>query len=116
VRVEIVYAPQLISAACLTADVLATPRLRYVNCPGRKPEIILKRGDFEARGTHIVHFADPQNAKSGFSIETAIADDDRPWNRARKAARAAAETRKPAVISSGGSARQADPAPLPDPD
>jgi competence protein ComEC len=115
VRVEIVYAPQLINAACLTADVLATPRLRYVNCRGRKPEIILKRGDFEAKGTHIVRFGNPKGGADRFSIETAIAEDDRPWNLARRIARATEEARKP-MLNSGVSTQPAGPVPSPGPD
>lgn len=121
VRVEIVYAPALLPIACERADILAAPRLRYVNCRGRKPAIILARGDFEARGTHVVRFPEPGRDKlineskerktgDGYRIEHSIKLDGRPWNQARSEARQnlpAPATR----FSSGGSTRPADPVP-----
>jgi competence protein ComEC len=121
VRVEIVYAPALLPIACERADILAAPRLRYVNCRGRKPAIVLARGDFEARGTHVVRFPEAgggklsnesREGKAGgrYRIEHSIRLDDRPWNQARSEARQKAPV--PATrFSSGGSTRPADPVP-----
>ncbi|MEZ5801459.1 MAG: hypothetical protein R3D29_14580 [Nitratireductor sp.] len=55
VSVHVVFAPKLLAQACEQADILVAPRLRWVNCKGRKPAIILKREDFENRGTHAIH-------------------------------------------------------------
>jgi competence protein ComEC len=115
VRVEIVYAPSLLPIACERADILAAPRLRYVNCRGRKPAIVLARGDFEARGTHVVRFPETGSRKEattdeGYRVEHSIRLDDRPWNQARSEARQNAPV--PATrFSSGGSTRPADPVP-----
>jgi competence protein ComEC len=114
-KVEIVYAPALISAACERADVLAAPRLRYVNCRGRKPAVILSRSDFEAKGTHVVLFPRPDRGEYGYRVKTSIGMDDRPWNRARREARH--NTPAPARrFSNAVSALPAGPAPSPGPD
>lgn len=86
VRVEIVYNPDLLRQACETADILAAPRLRWVRCREREPSLILRRGDFEWLGTHIVRFEHTKQADPSFRVETALGNDNRPWNRARIAA------------------------------
>jgi competence protein ComEC len=80
VRVELVYKPDLLDGACESADILVAPRLRFVDCDGRKPGLILKRDDFDAKGVHVVRF----NGKRSFMVETGIEPDNRPWNIARR--------------------------------
>jgi competence protein ComEC len=115
VKVEIVYAPALIPTACERADVLAAPRLRYVNCRGKKPAVILSRSDFEAKGTHVVSFPRRDRSVHGYSVKTSIGMDDRPWNLARREAR----ERTPAPtyrFSNAVSALPGGPAPSRGPD
>jgi competence protein ComEC len=98
--VEIVYSPELLAQACMTADILVAPRLRWVNCHEEKPALILKRGDFEKSGTHMLHFrvlqeqgtpdddsdAIPVETSTGsyyIEIETSITAYSRPWNLVR---------------------------------
>jgi competence protein ComEC len=50
--VWLVYAPAKLGEACEEADIVLAPRLRWVNCRGRQPQLILKRGDFERAGAH----------------------------------------------------------------
>ncbi|HSO46836.1 MAG TPA: hypothetical protein VLQ68_02790, partial [Rhizobiaceae bacterium] len=120
VRVEIIYKPELLDAACLSADILAAPRLRYVDCNGRKPGLILKRGDFEEKGTHLIRFNGGSGSKR-FRVETAITPDSRPWNLARRpppvvTKRNVEPKQLEPEISSGGSDPQGVPEPLPGPD
>ncbi|MFZ1814457.1 MAG: ComEC/Rec2 family competence protein [Rhizobiaceae bacterium] len=64
---HLVYAPALLDEACEKADLLVAPRLKWVNCRGRKPSIILKRGDFETGGSQAIYLlagADPPVTKS----------------------------------------------------
>lgn len=89
-RVETVYDPDLLDAACTSADILLAPRLRWVRCDGEKqPALIVKRTDLERLGTHAIRL----DREGGISIRTALADNDRPWNAARLAAIAADDRR-----------------------
>jgi competence protein ComEC len=119
VRVEIVYNPDLLEAACTTADILIAPRLRYVNCKERQPDLVLKRNDFEERGTHLVRFGE-EPGDGGLVVRTAIASDDRPWNLARRPPPTAPSRSDQkaglAPVSSGGSDPQDGPEPSPGPD
>jgi competence protein ComEC len=121
VRVEIVYKPELIAAACLSADILAAPRLRYVDCNQRKPGLVLKRGDFEAKGTHLIRFSSSTGEAERFHVETAIKPDARPWNLARLPP-PPQEKPYPGTpsnkggINNGGSDPPAGPEPSPGPD
>lgn len=98
VKIAIVYAPKLISAACDFADIIAAPKLRWINCRRNKPAIILKRDDFERRGTHLVYLTPIDTTSSmpstrlvrteaggrfAAEVSTTMDVDDRPWNRAR---------------------------------
>ena len=77
--IGIIYDPSLIKLACSKVDILVAPRLWWVNCYDKKPDIILKRGDFEANGTHIV---DISSKIVGVSIALPISKEGigrRPW-------------------------------------
>jgi len=112
VRVELVYKPDLLDAACESADILVAPRLRFVDCDGRKPGLIIKRDDFDSKGVHLIRFA----GKRSFIVETGIEPDNRPWNLARKPPpyvyKPKAE-KPPSAINSDGSDPPADPEPSP---
>ena len=92
-RIEIVYDPDLLDQACLTADILIAPRLHWVDCrQGQEVALILKRGDFERNGTHVIRIAG-ELPEQPFLVETAHRSDNRPWNRVRLEAVAASESR-----------------------
>lgn len=92
-RVEIVYDPDLLDQACLTADILIAPRLHWVDCRrGQEVALILKRGNFERNGTHVIRVAG-ELPEQPFLVETAYRSDNRPWNRVRLEAVAASERR-----------------------
>lgn len=80
--VSLVYAPEMIEAACEAADLLVAPRLWWINCRKRKPAMVVKRGDFERFGSLAVRFSD-----DGFRLEHAMpgigssVDEIRPWRR-----------------------------------
>jgi len=82
---HLVYAPDLLIDACQNADILAAPRLKWVNCKDREPEIILKREDFESRGAHAIHYVGEretaEKSSNRFFIETAFGTARRPWHR-----------------------------------
>ena len=94
-QIYVVYDPDLLPMACNQADILLAPRLRWVNCRGRKPELIIKRGQLEEFGTHAIYLSrfDKQfqhqygNQSAEYKIGkiiTAISNSERPWNRHRK--------------------------------
>ena len=81
---HVVYKPALLEQACETADILIAPRLWWVNCRERMPELILKRHDFEQFGTHTIYFTanNPASTQtSAYHIERALPNKSRPWNR-----------------------------------
>ncbi len=53
--VMVVYAPNLLESACNQADILLAPRLRWVNCYGRQPLLIIRRGQLEEFGSHAIY-------------------------------------------------------------
>jgi len=78
-QVEVVYDPDLLDEACQSADILLAPRLWWVNCRGREPELVLKRGDFERFGVHSLFLEE-----AAIRIETGWPDSGeavsrRPW-------------------------------------
>jgi len=76
----LVYNPDLLQSACGKADILAAPRLWWVNCKNHEPELILKRHDFEQYGTHSIHF-EYGSTQSSIKVVTALPEPSRPWNR-----------------------------------
>ncbi len=90
---HLVYDPDLLRNACDKADILIAPRLKWVNCKTRVPQLVLKREDFESRGSHEVYVssvqdtknekADPEVGSAHFSIhiKTAFQSPNRPWHR-----------------------------------
>lgn len=110
VSVAVVFDPARIQEACAEADIVAAPRLRWINCRDRTPKLVLKRRDFETGGTHAVSFSGPPSRRK-FEVATSLGPPGRPWNLARIPP-APAET----AFSTGGSTRRAGPAPSPDPD
>jgi len=79
--VHIVYDPKLIQASCEVADLLIAPRLWWVNCKVRVPELILKRHDFEQYGTHAIFLGKMKDSNDNFRIERALPEPKRPWHR-----------------------------------
>lgn len=74
--VYIIYNPKLIAKACENANILLAPRLWYVRCKSKKPNIILKRQDFEKNGSHAIWLTtntnqQPVTNKSTITIKTA---------------------------------------------
>ena len=86
---HLVYNPKLIQSSCNRADILIAPRLWWVNCKERNPELVLKRYDFERFGTHALYIKKvSQNANietkilnSKILVETALPEASRPWHR-----------------------------------
>ncbi|GIL00729.1 MAG: competence protein [Alphaproteobacteria bacterium] len=84
-RLEVVYAPRLLSQACASADILVAPRLRWVRCGARTPKLVLKRGDFESHGSHAVWLEEaagpaPGPAEAAIRVRSAIPAGSRPWH------------------------------------
>ena len=79
---HIVYNPEYIRSSCQRADILAAPRLWWVNCRERKPELVLKRHDFEQNGAHAIYIP-AKNSKSGqkLRVEKSLPPPTRPWHR-----------------------------------
>ena len=93
----IVYNPDLLQNACSFADILVAPRLKWVNCREDQPALILKREDFESRGSHALYVGlkskdgltnnAPDNREplddQTFQIEvsTSYGKPKRPWHR-----------------------------------
>ncbi len=91
---HVVYDPKLLQSSCNRADILIAPRLWWVNCKERKPELILKRYGFERFGTHALYINNvTPNAKTEtnklnlkprkteIQIKTALPEASRPWHR-----------------------------------
>lgn len=76
----VVYNPDLLQEACNKADILAAPRLWWVNCREGEPELILKRRDFEQYGTHSMYIKTEQSGHS-IKLMTALPEPSRPWHR-----------------------------------
>lgn len=53
-RVSLVYDPDLLAKECSRADILLAPRLWFVRCKMRQPELTITRGDLELSGSHAV--------------------------------------------------------------
>ncbi|MCF6320461.1 MAG: ComEC family competence protein [Rhizobiaceae bacterium] len=110
-KVYVVYDPDLLPLACERADILLAPRLRWVNCRGNKPSLIVRRGQLEEFGAHAIYLerispiagneseqasaqieilisgGSSSAIKPGFkitSVKTAIINTIRPWNRHRE--------------------------------
>lgn len=81
-KVLLVYDPKLLRAACRDADILLAPRLWFVDCPGRKPRLVLKRGDFERGGAHAIFLAGNAAGETGHVVAVAArGQPSRPWER-----------------------------------
>ncbi len=81
---HVVYDPKLLKDSCNRASILVAPRLWWVNCRSNKPDIILKRWDFEQHGTHGIYLPNNKPADIGNNIirvETALSFPVRPWHR-----------------------------------
>ena len=91
---HVLYNPKLIQSSCGRADILIAPRLWWVNCKARQPELVLKRYDFERFGTHALYIrnvtpkANNETKKlnqntpySNIVVETALPEASRPWHR-----------------------------------
>jgi len=52
---HVIYNPDFIQSSCGRADILVAPRLWWVKCKKRKPELVLNRYDFERFGTHALY-------------------------------------------------------------
>ena len=78
-KLHLVYNPDLLQSSCQTADILLAPRLWWVNCKAHKPELILKRYDFEQFGMHAIYFT--SEATKPYRIETGLSKSQRPWQR-----------------------------------
>ncbi|MEZ5872103.1 MAG: ComEC/Rec2 family competence protein [Nitratireductor sp.] len=123
--VDIVYSPKYLTKACGSADILIAPRLRWVNCKGRAPLIVLKRHDFESHGTHELTLprqpvptpSTPLHEKQQWLdtvvIKTAMTSGNRPW---QKPAMTDPDAEQKATVSSAGSSRRVAPEPSPDPE
>ncbi len=100
--VHVVYDPDLLGEACRSADILLAPRLRWVNCRGpaaARPLLIVKRGQLEEFGTHLIHVTardgearslsttiSRSERRSGVELRvtTAYAGANRPWTAHRQ--------------------------------
>lgn len=91
---HVLYNPELIQSSCSRADILVAPRLWWVNCKQRQPELVLNRYDFERFGTHALYIkkvmtkanSDIKMLKSETSpqsikIKTSLPKASRPWHR-----------------------------------
>ncbi|MEM7067401.1 MAG: ComEC/Rec2 family competence protein [Pseudomonadota bacterium] len=79
---HIVYNPDFLRSSCGRADILIAPRLRWVHCNGRIPTLILKRFDFEKRGSKAIIIGDrPNNGRHQITVHDGLPDLDRPWSR-----------------------------------
>jgi competence protein ComEC len=82
---HIVYAPDLLASSCKRADILVAPRLKWVNCKARKPMLILKRGDFERKGSHAVYVSKTTNSDQApqiiHEVTVALPENNRAWQR-----------------------------------
>ena len=91
---HIVYNPDMLQSSCNRADILVAPRLWWVNCKEREPELVLKRYDFERFGTHALYIKNVTTKASTDSkilnsktsptkiiVETALPEPSRPWHR-----------------------------------
>ena len=91
---HIVYNPDMLQSSCNRADILVAPRLWWVNCKEREPELVLKRYDFERFGTHALYIknvttkanidAKILNSKTlptKIMVKTALPEPSRPWHR-----------------------------------
>lgn len=91
---HIVYDPKLLQSSCNRSDILVAPRLWWVNCKEREPELVLKRYDFERFGTHALYMnkvtpkaniesriLNLKNPTQKIIIKTALPKASRPWHR-----------------------------------
>ncbi len=94
-RFYLVYDPELLPNACNKADILAAPRLKWVNCREKTPQLILKREDFESLGAHEIYVqaqtmkpvqqtsvkSTGSNKNYTIRVKTAFTQPKRPWDR-----------------------------------
>ncbi len=78
---HVVYDPDLLKQSCISADILIAPRLWWVNCYNEKPELVLKRRDFEQYGTHALYIETNARNQTEIRIATALGKPTRPWQR-----------------------------------
>ncbi len=86
---HIVYNPEHLQSSCKRADILIAPRLWWVNCRTRSPELVLKRHDFERFGTHALYVkkvrqkanTDNRKLKTKILVQTALPEPTRLWHR-----------------------------------
>lgn len=91
---HVVYDPALLASSCQRADVLIAPRLWWVKCEKRKPELILSRYEFERYGTHALYIRNvttnaardntklkAQAPSNEIYIETSFPQSSRYWHR-----------------------------------
>lgn len=91
---HVLYNPNLIQSSCSRADILVAPRLWWVNCKKRQPELVLNRYDFERFGTHALYIkkvmpnANIESKKlkteippQSIKVVTSLPKASRPWHR-----------------------------------
>lgn len=91
---HVIYNPDFIQSSCGRADILVAPRLWWVKCKKRKPELVLNRYDFERFGTHALYIKkvitnakieskilNSQNSPQSIKIKTSLPLSSRPWQR-----------------------------------
>ncbi|MEM9277009.1 MAG: ComEC/Rec2 family competence protein [Pseudomonadota bacterium] len=81
---HVVYNPDLLRSSCQRADILVAPRLWWVDCRERKPELVLKRYDFEQYGSHAIFIAAQPGMtrqSEGVRVVAGLPKSTRPWSR-----------------------------------
>ena len=91
---HVLYNPDFIQSSCNRADILVTPRLWWVNCKDRQPELVLNRYDFERFGTHALYIKkvmpkarienkilNSEISPQSIMVETSLPKASRPWHR-----------------------------------
>ena len=79
---HLVYNPKYIQSSCRRADILIAPRLWWINCRDRTPELILKREDFERSGSHAIYIdTSRSDIRQRYLVKTARTGFNRPWHR-----------------------------------
>ena len=91
---HVLYNPDFIQSSCSRADILVAPRLWWVNCRQRQPELVLNRYDFERFGTHALYIKKvmpkakteskilkSETPPQSIIIKTSLPKATRPWRR-----------------------------------
>ncbi|MGI9351311.1 MAG: ComEC/Rec2 family competence protein [Rhizobiaceae bacterium] len=81
---HVVYDPKLLKSSCNRADILVAPRLWWVNCRDREPQLVLKRYDFEQKGSHALYIepsGSTEESRGKITIKTGLKNSTRPWVR-----------------------------------